>query len=179
MAIWVHGLFTDFSAIVASPRNVKAALWFFLFPYIIFVIEERFSAMFNNSEIFFCYLCVAWQILWLFLKFLLEWMVKLYYVKLNKEASWFCSTDLNQLITVSVFFHWLTFSFSISVLLIFSKIILLILPSSDLHGFIKRHGVADLNFVYDISMSQMSCFLKYTQYHCPGWCFVQFLLLRG
>ena len=53
---------------------------------------------------------------------------------------------MNQWITVSVFFHWLTFSFSISVLLIFSKIILLISPSSDLHGFIKWHGATDLKF---------------------------------
>ena len=45
-----------------------------------------------------------------------------------------------------MFFHWLTFIFTLSVLLIFSNIILLILPSSDLNGFIKRHGVADLKF---------------------------------
>ena len=58
----------------------------------------------------------------------------------------------------------LTLSFSISVLLIFSKIILLILQSSDLHGFIKRNGVADLNFVYDLSMLQKHCFLQYIQF---------------
>ena len=49
--------FADFHTIVASHRNVKAALWFFLFPCFIFVIEERFPAMFNNPEIFFGYLC--------------------------------------------------------------------------------------------------------------------------
>ena len=68
--------------------------------------------------------------------------------------------DLNRWTAISVFFHWLIFSFSMSVLLIFSNIILLTLPSSDLDEFVKRHGVVDLNFFYDLLMLQMHRFLQ-------------------
>ena len=32
------------------------------------------------------------------------------------------------------------------------------------------------NFVCDLSMLQVCCFLQYTHHDRPGWCFVQFLL---
>ena len=55
--------------------------------------------------------------------------------------------EQNQFITISEFFHWFKLKRSPKYLLAFSKIILLILPSSDLHGFNNQQGVLILKFV--------------------------------
>ena len=69
--------------------------------------------------------------------------MKLYCIKLNKEAFSF-------LLDRFVDNHFCVFPVVniqfFCVVLMFSKIILFILPSSDLHGFIKQHGVAGLKF---------------------------------
>ena len=46
--------------------------------------------------------------------------------------------DLNHSITEAVFFHWLNLAALMILLLILSRILLLILPISDLVGFISR-----------------------------------------
>ena len=46
--------------------------------------------------------------------------------------------DLNQSITEAVFFHWLNLAAVMILLLILSRILLLILPISDLVGLISR-----------------------------------------
>ena len=56
------------------------------------------------------------------------------------------SMALNQLITLSVFFHWLNFRESTKLLFTFSNIALLIFPSSLFDGCISGHGWLVLKF---------------------------------
>ena len=55
--------------------------------------------------------------------------------------------ELNQFITIFEFFYWFKLMRSAKYLFAFSKISLLILPSSDLQGFSNRQGVLILKLV--------------------------------
>ena len=122
----------------ASHDNIKIFITFSFNPWFIFMEKKSFSGVYHYFQIatsnryyFFCkFKSFIKQIWW-------YWWVKL---SMSKTVNVHCCLffiALNHSITDALFFHWLTFAFSIMHFLMLSSIRLLTFPNSDLHRLIS------------------------------------------
>ena len=147
--------------------------------------------MFNNFKVIFCNHHVLFGKCYDIFENLFSYgWIKLYYIKLNKEAFWILHYRFEPVYNrVCVFPLFNIQSFHKCLINIFQDY-LLILPSSDLHGFIEQHRVTDLKFclwsfnvtnalffvIHSIRSSRLMFFCNFFCFEVDwffhlGWCF--------